>query len=68
MQVPEPRFEVYYMKQDLIEIEAFCQVEDCCFGCPYEYECFDQFLMYGFMHAKDWMEHFTCIIYAEGEV
>lgn len=56
------------MKQDLIEIEAFCQVEDCCFGCPYEDECFDQFLIYGFMHARDWMEHFTCIFYAEGEV
>jgi hypothetical protein len=55
------------MKQDLIEIESFCQNNDCCFGCPYEDECFDCYLLFGFMHAKDWMQHFTEIIYADGE-
>ena len=55
------------MKQDLIEIESFCQVNDICCGCPYEDECFDSFMMFGVLHAKEWMEHFTCIIYADGE-
>lgn len=55
------------MKRDLIEIEAYCQVNECCFGCPYEDECFDCFLMLGCMHHHDWMEHFTEIVYADGE-
>lgn len=55
------------MKRDLIEIESYCQNNDCCSGCPYEYECFECYLLLGFMHHKDWMQHFTCVIYAEGE-
>ena len=56
-----------HVKRDLIEIEYYCQNNDCCFGCPYEYECFECYLLLGFMHHKDWMQHFTCVIYAEGE-
>lgn len=55
------------MINDLIEIEAFCQSNNCCFGCPYEDECWDSLMMFGYMHAKEWMQHFTKIIYAEGE-
>ena len=56
------------MKRDLIEIDAFCQVNECCSGCPYEDECFDSWLMFGSLHNRAWMEHFTKIIYAEGEI
>ena len=55
------------MKRDLIEIDAFCQVNDCCCGCPYEDECFDSWLMFGSLHNRAWMEHFTEIVYADGE-
>ena len=55
------------MKKDLIEIEAFCQTNDICSGCPHEDECFESFMFFGVLHAKEWMEHFTCIIYTDGE-
>jgi len=56
------------MHQDLIEIEAFCQTNDCCLGCPYEAECYSSYEIFGVLHHKEWIEHFTEIIYAEGEI
>lgn len=56
------------MVKDLIEIESFCQCNDECAGCSYEDECFDSFMIFGCLHASEFMEHFTRIIYAEGEI
>lgn len=58
----------YPMTDDFIEIECFCQVNDCCLGCPYEDECFESYRMFGTLHHDEWMNHFTRIIYAEGEI
>ena len=54
---------------DLVEIEAFCEVNYIdCFGCTFEDACFDSFMIFGCLHASEFMEHFTKIIYAEGEI
>lgn len=57
-------------ENDLIELEYECRTlhSDCCSGCLYEDECFDcSYLVFGFLYAKEWLEHYFRIIYAEGE-
>lgn len=54
--------------EDLMRIEYECQKKGrCSYYCPYEDECWWSYKMFGYLHAREWVEHYFTMIYSEGE-
>lgn len=59
----------FHVTEDLMRIEYSCQSDSHwgCSYCPYEDECWWSYESCGYLHAREWVEHYFTMIYSEGE-